>query len=168
MTETTHESGGAGPSHRGAEVGVALFVAALGVITVIGGLQVGIAWGAEGPGAGFFPFYIGLIIIISCIVNLSRVFLAPDDGEVFAGWHQLRKVASVVAPTAVYVFAIPYIGIYVCSAVLIGFFMRWLGRYPWTIIVPIAVGVPVLTFFVFELWFLVPLPKGPLENMLGW
>ena len=167
MSETTHESGGTGPSHRGVEVGVALFIAALGVIAVIGSMKIGSGWSAEGPQAGFFPFYIGLIIVIACAVNLAKIFLTPDDGEVFANWTQLRQVASVVVPTAVYVFAIPQIGMYVASALLIAVFMRWLGRYRWSVVAGVSVAVPILTLFMFEIWFLVPLPKGPVERMLG-
>jgi hypothetical protein len=149
------------------EVGVALFIAALGVIAVVGSMQIGAGWGAEGPQAGFFPFYIGLIILIASIVNLSKIFLTADDGAVFANWSQLRQVASVVLPTAVYVFLIPQIGIYVASALLIAVFMRWFGRYGWGVVLAVSILVPVATFFTFELWFLVPLPKGPLEQMLG-
>jgi hypothetical protein len=50
---------------------------------------------------------------------------------------------------------------------LIGFFMKWLGRYGWNMVLPIAIGVPLATFIVFERWFLVPLPKGPIEQWLG-
>jgi putative tricarboxylic transport membrane protein len=45
--------------------------------------------------------------------------------------------------------------------------MRWLGRYGWGRIAAIAVGVPVVTFIIFEKWFLVPLPKGLIEEVLG-
>ena len=38
----------------------------------------------------------------------------------------------------------------------------------WHIAVAVAVAVPVLTFLMFEIWFLVPLPKGPLESFLGY
>ena len=75
---------------------------------------------------------------------------------------------SVVVPTAVYVLAVPYTGIYVASALLIALFMKWLGRYSWIVVIPIAIGMPIVTFLTFEIWFLVPLPKGPLENMLGY
>lgn len=167
MSELSHEADGAGPSHRGVEVSVALVVAALGVIAVIGSMSIGSGWGSDGPQAGFFPFYIGLIIVIASAVNLAKIYLAADGGEVFATWSQLRQVASVVIPTAVYVFAIPYAGMYVASAVLIAVFMRWLGHYRWSVVGMIAVAVPVMTFFMFEIWFLVPLPKGPLERMLG-
>jgi hypothetical protein len=45
--------------------------------------------------------------------------------------------------------------------------MRWLGRYGWALVLAISIGVPIVTFVVFERWFLVPLPKGPIEEFLG-
>jgi putative tricarboxylic transport membrane protein len=79
----------------------------------------------------------------------------------------LLRVLSVIIPTAVFVGIIPMIGIYVSSTMLIALFMKWLGKYRWPVIALVAIGVPVATFLVFEKWFLVPLPKGPVEEMLG-
>ena len=168
MNESVNETGGTGPSHRGVEIGVALAIAALGLVSIVGGMQVGTGWGVDGPRAGFFPFYVGIIIIISSVINIARIFMTGDYGELFASWSQLRQVMAVVVPTTVYVLIIPYIGIYVASALLIALFMKWLGRYSWHVVIPIAVGMPIVTFLTFEIWFLVPLPKGPLENMLGY
>jgi putative tricarboxylic transport membrane protein len=167
MSDSSHGSGGAGPSHRVVEIGVALFIALLAVIGIIGALNVGIGWGAEGPKAGFFPFYISLIVLLSCAVNLVNALREFTGGELFAEWGQIRQVLSVVIPTAAYVFAVPLLGMYVSSALLIAVFMRWIGRYSWTMVAAIAIGVPVFTFTLFEFWFLVPLPKGPLEDWLG-
>jgi len=164
MSDTTRH--GSGPSHRWTELGVAAIMALFGLITIIGSLQVGIGWGAEGPKSGFFPFYIGLFIIVGSIVNLAQRYFEHDDG-LFAEWSQLRQVLAVVIPTTVYVFAIPYTGIYVASAVLIALFMSWLGNYRWPITGAIAIGVPVAIFLMFEKWFLVALPKGPIEYWLG-
>ena len=80
---------------------------------------------------------------------------------------QLGKVLSMLVPTTIYVALIPWIGIYVASMLLIAVFMRWLGRYGWGRIAAIAVGVPVVTFIIFEKWFLVSLPKGLIEELLG-
>jgi hypothetical protein len=167
MNETVKETGGTGPSHRGVEIGVAAAMAILAVIGIYGSLKVGIGWGAEGPKAGFFPFYVSLAVLISCAVNLAKILMSADDGSLFAEWGQIRQVLAVVAPTAVYVGAIPYLGIYVSSALLIIAFMKWLGNYNWPAAIAVGVVVPILTFLMFEVWFLVPLPKGPLENFLG-
>jgi hypothetical protein len=107
-------------------------------------------------------------VVISCAVNLTKTLLSADDGELFAEWGQIRQVLAVVVPTAIYVAAIPYLGIYVSSALLIIAFMKWLGNYNWLVAIAVGVVVPILTFLMFEVWFLVPLPKGPLENLLGY
>jgi putative tricarboxylic transport membrane protein len=133
---------------------------------IIGSIQAGIDWGAEGPRAGFFPFYLGVIILISSAINLRNEIRDGRPG-VFAEWSQLRQVTRVVIPTALYVGTMPYIGLYVGSTVLIAWFMRRLGKYNWLTVAAVAVGVPVLTYVVFERWFLVPLPKGPLEEWLN-
>jgi hypothetical protein len=168
MSNALNESGGAGPSHRGVEIGVAVFMAGLALIGIYGSLKVGIGWADEGPQAGFFPFYISVLVLISCAVNLVQTFLKSDDGTLFASWVQLRKVMSVVIPTAIYVLVLTYIGIYLASALLIATFMRWLGRYRWSVVIGTAILVPIVTFVIFEKWFLVPLPKGPIERYLGY
>ena len=168
MSQAAKETGGTGPSHRSVEIGVAAFMALLALIGIYGSIKVGIGWAEDGPRAGFFPFYVSLIVLISCAVNVFSVLAIADKGKVFAEWDQLRQVVSVLIPTVVYVGLVPYLGIYVASALMIAFFMRWFGRYNWIVAAAIAVVVPIMIFLMFEIWFLVPLPKGPLETLLGY
>jgi putative tricarboxylic transport membrane protein len=163
----TQESRSSGPPYKFFEVGVAVAMLLFGAIVVYGSLQVGIGWGIEGPRAGFIPFYVGLIIIGGSLVNLFHARRDADFGGLFAEWSQLRQVAKVLVPAIVYVFVMPYIGIYIASALLIALFMRWLGGYNWTKTLSLAVAMPLITFVVFERWFLVALPKGPIEGWLG-
>jgi putative tricarboxylic transport membrane protein len=157
----------AGPSQRAVEIGVALATTAFAAIVIIGSVKAGINWGAEGPRAGFFPFYIGLFILLASMVNVFSAFMDIPREKLFAEWGQLLRVVSVIVPTTVFVVLIPMIGIYVSSALLIALFMKWLGKYGWPTIAAVSIGVPVATFLVFEKWFMVPLPKGPVETMLG-
>jgi putative tricarboxylic transport membrane protein len=166
MAEASEETG-QGPRHRVVEFSVAAITGAFGVLIMIGSLQVGINWGVEGPKSGFFPFYVGLIIVGCSVINIAQVALAGNSNKLFADWGQLRSVMSVVIPTAIYVFVLPLIGIYISSALLIAAFMKWLGRYRWGLTLAVAIGVPVVTYLLFEKWFLVPLPKGPIEDKLG-
>lgn len=112
---STQESHNEGPSYRSVEVGVALAVMAFGAIVIAGSISAGIRWGAEGPKAGFFPFYIGIAIIISGAINLWNGIKPDSQGGLFAEWGQLRQVLSVVIPTAIYVASMPFIGLYVAS-----------------------------------------------------
>ena len=75
---------------------------------------------------------------------------------------------AVLLPAAALVLATQFIGLYVASAVYVGAYMRWIGRHSWPLTVALAVAIPVVTFVVFERWFLVPMPKGPLEAWLGY
>jgi hypothetical protein len=141
-------------------------MAAFGLIVITGSLQVGIGWGAEGPRSGFFPFYLGLAIVLSSVVNFIAARRERDD-RLFAEWSQLRQVMSVVIPTTIYVLVIPYTGMYLASFVLIAGFMIWLGRYSALFSLGIAAAVVAGIYLTFERWFLVPLPKGPIEMWLG-
>jgi len=148
------------------EVGVAAFMALLGVVTVIGSLRVGIGWGAEGPKSGFFPFWVGLIVVAASLYNMAQAY-TKGSRKLFASWSQIGQVLKVVAPLTIYVAAIPWFGIYLASALLIAGFMRWIGRYGWPLVLAISIGLPIVTYLTFEIWFLVPLPKGPIEELLG-
>lgn len=166
MSDSPDDSNSAGPRQHLVEVGVAAFMMLLGAIAVIGSLQVGTGWGAEGPKSGFFPFWIGLIVIGTSAYNLVRAY-THGSRKLFARWLQMAQVLKVVLPLTIYVGAIPWLGIYISSALLIAGFMRWIGRYGWPLTLLISIGLPIIIYFTFERWFLVPLPKGPLEDLLG-
>jgi putative tricarboxylic transport membrane protein len=157
---------GAGPAQRSVEIGVTIAMALFGLIIIVGSLQVGIGWGAEGPKSGFFPFYLGVIIVAASGLNLLETARTKSE-KVFADWGQLRKVLAITIPTAIYVTVIPWIGIYVSSMFLIAVFMMWLGSYRPLYAVALSAVIIVATYLVFETWFLVPLPKGPLEDFFG-
>jgi len=161
-----NEAAAAGPAQRSVEMGVAIATALLGVIIMLGSMDVGIGWGPEGPKSGFFPFYLGVIIVGSSVINLLDAARGSSDKR-FADWSQLRQVVAIVIPTAFYVTVIPWAGIYVSSLILIAVFMMWLGSYRPLSAIGLATLIIVATYLTFEKWFLVPLPKGPVEDWLG-
>jgi hypothetical protein len=166
MSDNAGGAAGSGISQKTMEIAIAVATAIFGLIVIYGSMQAGIGWGIEGPRAGFFPFYIGAIIVGSSVVTFIQIVANGVHGP-FADWEQLRRVVSVVIPSGVYVALVPWIRIYVASAILIAAFMKWFGRYGWGFVAAVAIGMPVATFLVFERWFLVPLPKGPIEEFLG-
>jgi hypothetical protein len=151
------------------EIAVATCFLAFGAVVMWDSNRIGAGWAPDGPQGGYFPFYVGLLICISSVVNLLGAVRkrAADRDRAFATWAQLRLVSEVLIPSLVYVVVIPWLGIYVATAAFILWFMRRVGKYSLLRIAPIAVGVPVLVFITFELWFRVPLPKGPVEAWLG-
>ncbi len=155
---------------RWMEVVVALLVVAGGIVVVVDALRVGIAWGDDGPRAGYFPFFIGCALITAGGWITAKTIYAWRSlaGSVFVTRSELRPVFQMLLPTIAFVIAIYFLGIYVASAIYIAGFMLWQGKFKWPITAATALGVPIAIFLLFEIWFLVPLPKGPFEKLIGY
>jgi len=155
-------------SLRSAEIGIALVFLALAALVIFDSVRQGARWLEEGPQPGYFPFYLGVIIAVASAVTLVRGLLLPaEKNKAFVQVGQLKLVLSVLVPSAVYVALVGWIGIYVSAVLFVALFMRWLGKYPWWKVGAVSVGHSIALFLIFEVWFLVPLPKGPLERLLG-
>jgi len=156
-------------SMRTAEIATALALLVVGLIVVFDSREVGISWGDEGPQAGYFPFYIGLIICIASAWTLVHALVktTSENSGVFATTAQLKPVFSMYLPSVVFVAAIYFLGIYVSAAIYIALFMVWKGGFGVVTSTLLSLTISVMLFLTFEVWFLVPLPKGPLETMLG-
>jgi hypothetical protein len=157
-------------STRAWEAVVAALFLVIGGLVVYDSRRLGAEWASDGPQAGYFPFFIGLIICISSAVNLV-IALAKPAREAFVTWGQLRMVLIVMVPYAIYMALIANpvysLGIYEASVIFIAIFMRYLGKYGWPKIALVSVGTMFAFFLMFEVWFKVPLPKGPIEALLG-
>jgi len=162
-------AGRAAFGQKSAELVVAALFFLVGAIVIYDAARLGVGWQeVHGPRPGYFPFYVGLIMCVASLVNAARVLItwsAKDRAFVEVG--QLKLVLSVLVPTAVYALLVTWIGVYASSVLFIGFFMRWLGKYDWWKAVAVGLGTTVMFYLVFEKWFKVPLPKGPLESLLG-
>jgi putative tricarboxylic transport membrane protein len=157
-------------SRRAMDMAVAVLLLAVGALVASDSWRIGATWASDGPRAGYFPFYIGLFLMASSAYTLIATWLdgAAKDGPSFVQRAQFKSVLQILIPAAIFIFATGYIGIYVASALYVGVFMYWLGGYSLWKLAPVSVLVPLSLFLMFEIWFLVPLPKGPLENWLGY
>jgi len=155
-------------STRWPELLVAALLVAIALLVIADSLRVGIGWADDGPRSGYFPFYIGLLLLASSgSVLISTLLRWRGARRPFAAREQLHSVLAVLVPMALYVAAVAGLGLYLPSMALIGWFMRRHGRFGWAATLCASIAVPIVFFLVFERWFLVPLPKGPLEHWLG-
>ena len=152
---------------RWPELLVALLLMGLAALVLVDSLRVGTGWADDGPMSGYFPFYIGLALLAASSWTAFKQLRHWRVPGVFAEREQLRSVVAILLPMTVYVAAIAFAGIYVASAVLIAYFMIRHGKHGVPLTAAVAVGVPLFFYGIFERWFLVPLPKGPLEALLG-
>jgi putative tricarboxylic transport membrane protein len=162
-----HQRGGVTYNAVEAVTAVCLFL--IGMVITYDSYMKGAGWSADGPRTGYFPIRIGAFIVISSLaIFLRSLFGKNKNYKIFVEWGSFKQVLTVLVPTAVYVLATQFIGIYVSSSLFIAFFMKVMGRYGWVKIALVSIGTSVALFWMFEMQFLVPLPKGPLEALFGY
>jgi len=154
---------------RKADTLCALFLIALAVLVMGEGLRLGVSWGTDGPRAGFFPFWLGAGLAVSSLIVLGQIWAARGaTRKPFVERGKIAPVMKVLIP-AVGMVAVTYVlGLYVTGGLYMAAYMRWIGRHSWLAVIGLGVAVPVATFLVFEKWFLVPMPKGPVEAWFGY
>jgi putative tricarboxylic transport membrane protein len=158
---------------RTADLVTAAMLMLLGSIVIYDAVRLGVGWGNEGPRSGFFPFWLAtLMVVISAAIFLQA--LIGRSEKPFVTRERFLPVLKVLAPIVGFVLLTdppgpwPGLGLYVSSGLYLGFYMRWVGRHDWLLVVALSVAVPLIAFFIFEKWFLVPMPKGPMEAWFGY
>jgi putative tricarboxylic transport membrane protein len=156
-------------TYQVAEAIVAVIIMLVGVVMMKDALRIGMGWAPEGPQAGYFPFRTGAILSISSVVIFLKAFFGKHRNRgPFVSASSFKQVLFVLIPALVYVLVTQFIGIYVASALFIGGFMRVIGKFGWLKIVLVGVITSAMLFWMFEVQFMVPLPKGPLESLFGY
>lgn len=156
-------------SMRTADIVVACLFLVASAIVIKDSVRLGFHWRPnEGPAPGYFPFYIAVVMAIASAVNLARAVISKSEAdETLTTRTGVLRMSAIFLPAIVYVFATQYIGIYVASALYIAAFMYFFGKFPIWKSVLVAVAISGVSFMMFEVWFLVPLPKGPIEDAFG-
>ena len=154
---------------RRAEMVAALVLAAGAVILVREALRLPVGWTSIGPGAGFFPFWLSIGVAISALVIVAksvRVPATPGRDTPFIRTPAWKPLLIVFLPMVAVIAALRYLGIYIGGALYLAGYMTFVGRHRWVSIILVSVLVPLALFFIFERWFILPMPKGRLLEYL--
>ncbi|WP_027348975.1 tripartite tricarboxylate transporter TctB family protein [Halotalea alkalilenta] len=155
-------------SRHSMEITTALLTGAIGVTVCIGAWQAGVGWEPSGPSSGYFPFYIGVLIVLASLVNLGRALIWKRHlDEVFLDGARARSVARFTLPLVGYAAVSVVLGLYVGTFLYMLFAMRLQGSYRWWVAASTGAAVSACFYLIFEIGFQVPLLKGPLEAWLG-
>ena len=153
---------------RPVETATLAVVLAFAVLMAWDNWRTGIAWESTGPKAGYFPFYVSVIMAGACLWGLGiEIFHRARPDEPFVRRNQLRRVMQVFVPTLAFVPVTQFLGLYVASFLLIAGFMIVVGRIkPWKSLLTAFIFVAIM-FGTFDIAFDVIMPKGPLEQLFG-
>lgn len=167
-------AGGDSPSvvsTRAVEVVVAILLTAFAGLMAFDNWRTGMGWAPDGPKAGYFPFYLSVIMggaslywLVEAGLGRPRKLSPPLS---FIHREQLGRVLQVLVPTVLYCVATQFLGVYVASFLLIAGFMRQVGRIAWWKSILTGLVFAVAMFFVFDVAFDVLMPKGPIEALFG-
>lgn len=158
-----------------AELGTAATTAALGVVAVIGAGELGRGWGDSGPEAGYFPFYVGLVLIAASLWNLWQAYSRhrtahaeiTEPDEPFLKREHLGRLGTFIAAMAAFVVGTVTLGVYVAGTAYIAWSAWRQGGYRLWVALAIGIAFSVVQFVIFETIFKIPLLKGPLEALFG-
>jgi putative tricarboxylic transport membrane protein len=153
---------------RTVDVVVSLLLVALALTLGFDNWRTGIAWEPTGPPAGYFPFYLSVILAGASLYGLGAAFLSRKEAaETFVTRAQLRRVMAVFVPTLLFCLATQFLGLYVASFLLIAAFMRMVGKIAiWKSLLTAFLFTAIM-FVTFDIAFDVIMPKGPLEAAFG-
>src|SRR5512143_1731684 len=82
---------------RKAQIIVAFFFVAIGVIVIVDAIRLGYGWGPSGPESGFFPFYLGVGTLICSALVLIKAFKEPTAANLEATLERIRRVVATTA-----------------------------------------------------------------------
>jgi hypothetical protein len=155
-------------STRAVDVTVSVLLVALAAMLGYDNWRTGIAWDSTGPEAGYFPFYLSVILAGASVYGLVAAFLSRREAaETFVTRAQLRRVMAVFIPTLLFCLATQFLGLYVASFILIAAFMRMVGKIVLWKSLLTAFLFTAIMFVTFDIAFDVIMPKGPLEAAFG-
>jgi hypothetical protein len=155
-------------SARVVDIAVSLLLLAFAALMAYDNWRTGMGWASDGPEAGYFPFYLSMILGAASLYGLVTTFLQRDGAHaVFVTRDQFRRVTQVFVPTLAFCLLTQWLGLYVASFLLVAGFMRIIGRIAlWKSLVTSLVFAAAM-FITFDLAFDVIMPKGPLEALFG-
>ena len=156
-------------STRTVEIAVYFLLIGLALLLAFDNWRTGMGWASDGPQAGYFPFYLSIILGAASVFGLAKIFLsATKDTKTFVTRDQLRRVMQVFVPTFLFCLFTQWLGLYVASFLLIAGFMWIVGRIALWKSLLTSFLFTVAMFVTFELAFDVIMPKGPLEALFGY
>jgi putative tricarboxylic transport membrane protein len=153
---------------RRAEVLAALALTLVAGLLVREARRLPIAWTSTGPGAGFFPFYLAVGVMVCAAVLVVKTLRGnpAKSSAPFIPEGAWKRLLIVILPIVAMLGLMDYLGIYIGGALYLGGYMWLVGRHRWSAIIPVSVLVPLALFFIFERWFLLPMPGGAILEYL--
>ena len=148
---------------RKADIVVALGLMVIGLLVLGDAVRLGFGWGISGPESGFFPFYMGLGIVICTffiVLRAIRIYKKDGAGKPLIPKGGTAQILWVLLPAIGVVLLTELLGLHLATVLYLAFYMGVVGRIPWGKVILLSVLVPLVVYVLFDRIFLIPLPEG--------
>lgn len=155
---------------RRAEFIAGIVLAALSIYLMWKSTELEIGWVPdEGPGGGFWPFWLSAIMLASCIWTLVNWFRratpAANSDDPFMDSYAIKQFVLVGGGVLGMVGAVYVVGMHLAVGLFFIYYIRFLGHHSWTVTLSIAGLSPVIIFLFFDVALRKFLPVGLMEPL---
>ncbi len=155
---------------RKADIVTGAILLGIGLLVGFDCVRLGVGWGMEGPRAGFWPFLMAAVMIAGSVIILVQAVRrkgASKSNKPFMPREAIKPVMKCAIPATAMVVLTEFIGLYIAAGLFLAVYMRWIGRHSWVTVLILSIGIPAVSYIVFEKFFLIPMPEGSLKGLLG-
>jgi putative tricarboxylic transport membrane protein len=155
---------------RTAEFLMAVVMGFFSIYLMVKSTELPIGWiEEEGPGGGSWPFWLSAIMLFSCLGILFNWFRkhgpVASSTKTYIEAHVIMDVAMVTVSLIVTVGLFSWIGIYGALPIFLVFYLKVMGKHSWRLTATLAILIPVVIFYFFEITLKIILPKGITEPL---
>jgi putative tricarboxylic transport membrane protein len=146
-----------------ADIITALVLLLFGLIVAVDSIDKGIGWAAEGPRAGFFPFVMAVLILGGCFLVIRQAIKGTSSvkgAKRFVEAGGMKPILIVIVPAVLMILLTEVIGLYLASILYLTFYIKWAGGHSWRTSLLIGIPVPLVSYIIFDKFFLIPMPMG--------
>ncbi len=146
-----------------ADIITALIILAFGVVVAIDSIGKGIGWAAEGPRAGFFPFAMAVLIVGGCLLVVRQAMAGTSSvkgSKRFVEPGGMKPIMIVVVPAVLMILLTEVIGLYLAAMLYLTLYIKYAGHHSWRTSLLIGIPVPLVSYIIFDKFFLIPMPMG--------
>ena len=155
---------------RRAELLTAVLFALLSVYLMWKSAELPVGWVPDkGPAGGAFPFWLSAAMLLCSGWIFVRALrgTTPESRsrDPFMDGPTVKLLAMAGGSLLAALLLVTWFGFYVAIPFLFVFWVRLVGKRSWATTGALAVTVPVVTFFFFEIGMKILLPKGITEPL---
>ncbi len=150
-------------STKTVDIIVAVVILCVGLVVGADAFRLGAGWGMEGPRPGFFPFVMAVLVVVGCLIVIRQAVKGTSSvkgSQRFVPEGAMKPVLTVLIPACGMVLLTEIVGLYIAAMIYLLLYIRIVGEFRWRTVLLVSIPIPLISSWVFDKIFLIPMPMG--------